>query len=238
MQARPLNIYPLSEQSVVLSFGDEVSEDILKQISAYHRTLQQNPFAGYTDAVAAYTTLTVFYDALQVLLSDLPGADAFEKVSNYLMALAVKPAVAVKPANIITIPVFYGDDFGPDLEALATFHQLSVEEVISIHTRPEYIVYMIGFVPGFAYLGGLDGRLETPRLATPRPVIPAGSVGIAGKQTGVYPLETPGGWQLIGRTPLKMFGAGRAQPSLLQAGDKVKFAPISKDDFNQLSKAD
>jgi len=237
MQTRSLNIYPLSEQSLALSFGDVVSEDILKQISTYHHTLQQNPFVGYVDAVPAYTTLTVFYDALQVLLSDLPGVYAFEKVSNYLMALEFKPDIETKSANIITIPVCYGDDFGPDLEALAASHQLSVEDVISIHTQPEYLVYMIGFVPGFAYLGGLDERLETPRLATPRPVIPAGSVGIAGKQTGIYPLETPGGWQLIGRTPFKMFDTGRAQPSLLQAGDKVKFSSISRDEFNQLHQA-
>lgn len=238
MQKSPLNIYPLSEQSLVLSFGDEVSEDILRQINAYHHTLEHSPFAGYVDAVPAYTTLTVFYDPLQVLVSILPGIGAFEKVSNYLNMLEVKIEIVAKSANVITIPVCYGNDFGPDLEALATMHKLSADEVINIHTKPQYLVYMIGFVPGFAYLGGLDARLDSPRLATPRPVIPAGSVGIAGKQTGIYPLATPGGWQLIGRTPLKMFDAGRAQPSLLQAGDKVKFEPISTEVFDQLSQAD
>lgn len=241
MQASVLNIYPLSEQSLTISFGNEVSEETLRHINAFHQSLLQNPFSGYVDAVPAYTTLSIFYDPLQVLLSELLGTDAYEKVSNYLNALKIDFKEAKKQASVVEIPVCYGGDLGPDLESLAALHQLTVSEVIALHTEPAYLVYMIGFVPGFAYMGGLNPVLETPRLATPRQVIPAGSVGIAGKQTGIYPLETPGGWQLIGRTPLKMFDVDREQPSLLQAGDKVKFVPITRsefDDLNQPTNAD
>jgi inhibitor of KinA len=133
----------------------------------------------------------------------------------------------------VVIPICYGSSYGPDLDDVAAMHNLSSEAVISIHSAATYMVYMIGFVPGFAYLGGMHKVLASPRKATPRAAVPAGSVGIAGEQTGIYPLNTPGGWQIIGRTPLSMFNTHRTQPALLKAGDRVQFKPINTSQFKQ-----
>jgi inhibitor of KinA len=137
---------------------------------------------------------------------------------------------AMNERNIV-IPVCYGGEFGPDLKEVAQYHGLTEEEVIHIHSHGEYKVYMIGFVPGFAYLGGLSPKIATPRRTTPRTMIPTGSVGIAGGQTGIYPLATPGGWQIIGRTPLSLFRPNHRQPSLLRAGDIVRFQPITEKEY-------
>jgi inhibitor of KinA len=134
----------------------------------------------------------------------------------------------------VSIPVCYGGEYGPDLEYVARHHNLTPEEVISIHSEGEYLAYMIGFAPGFPFLGGLSEKIATPRRPSPRTSIPAGSVGIAGMQTGVYPISTPGGWQLIGQTPVKLFLPKQNPPSLLQAGDIVKFEPISKEEYQEM----
>ncbi|MEG2984683.1 MAG: 5-oxoprolinase subunit PxpB, partial [Peptostreptococcaceae bacterium] len=136
--------------------------------------------------------------------------------------------------NIVEIPVLYGGEFGPDIETVARHNNLSVEEVMDIHSKGEYLVYMLGFTPGFTYLGGMDNKIETPRLEIPRVKIPAGSVGIAGKQTGVYPIDSPGGWQLIGRTPIKLYDINKERPILLSAGDYVKFVPINKAEYEKM----
>lgn len=229
-------IYALSEQAVTLVFGSEIKETTANRIGNFNRLLNKNPFFGFTSSVPAYTTLSIYYDLLSVINSDLPGENGFEKVSNYLKSINSKNQEDVTEVpNRITLPVFYGAEFGPDLEAVSIIANLSVDEVINLHSTTVYKVYMIGFVPGFAYLGGMDERLASPRKLTPRASVPAGSVGIAGKQTGIYPLETPGGWQIIGQTPLKMFDTNRAQPSLLKAGDEVKFQSIGLEEFNELS---
>jgi inhibitor of KinA len=229
-------IYYLSEQAVTIEFGQEIAEYLLNAISGFNNLLHAQPFPGFRTTVPAYATLTVFYDPVLVYRADLPGTDCFEKVSGYLNSLnqQKKTTKSVK-GNTITIPVCYGGDFGPDLEEVAVLHQLSTADVIKLHSLVTYMVFMIGFVPGFAYLGGMDERLITPRKATPRKAVPAGAVGIAGQQTGVYPLQTPGGWQIIGQTPVKLFDANREQPSLLKAGDMVKFKPIDINEFNKLS---
>lgn len=233
MQIQPdFEIYYLSEQAVTLAFEPEISETQLQQITAFNKLINQNPFPGFRCTVPAYHTISIFYDPVKVIKSSLQGEDCFKKVSCWLRKLKFEPEnMQVKEARTITIPVCYGQDFGPDLEELANLHQLTTEEVISLHSSAVYKVYMIGFVPGFAYLGGMNALLDTPRKAIPRQKITAGSVGIAGKQTGVYPMETPGGWQIIGRTPLKLFDANRSQPALLKAGDSVIFKPISADEF-------
>jgi inhibitor of KinA len=225
------NTYYLSERAVTVEFGNEISET-LQQISRFNQLLQQQPFDGFSAAVPAYTSLTVFYDPLQVAASAIPGADSFEKVVNYLNQLHSEPGeIKTQEATTVTIPVCYGGNFGQDLEYVAALHSLTPNEVIDLHCSTVYKVYMIGFVPGFAYLGGMDELLASPRKTTPRKAIPAGSVGIAGQQTGVYPLKTPGGWQLIGRTPLTLFNPTLSQPSLLKAGDEVVFKPIAHHEF-------
>jgi KipI family sensor histidine kinase inhibitor len=142
--------------------------------------------------------------------------------------------IEIPSAETIEIPVCYGGDFGPDIEFVAQTHDLTVEEVIRIHSEPEYPIYMIGFTPGFPFLGGLPEKLHTPRLETPRTVVPAGSVGIANAQTGIYPIDSPGGWQLIGKTPLKLFDLQRSNPILLKAGDALKFKPITIYEYHRL----
>lgn len=135
---------------------------------------------------------------------------------------------------IVEIPVLYGGEYGPDIENIATHNNLSIEEVIKIHTSGEYLVYMLGFTPGFPYLGGMDKRIATPRLKTPRTKIPGGSVGIAGEQTGVYPIESPGGWQLLGRTPLNFFDPNNEKPFLINAGEYIKFVQISEEEYHKI----
>jgi len=230
-----LNIYALNEQAVTIEFGSVINEDVFQKVSAFNNLVNKRPFPGFYTTVPAYTTLTVFFDALLVIQSNLSGADCFEKVSGYLAGLKGKQNITNTLSETITIPVCYGSDFGPDLDEVANHTKLTVQEVINLHSAAVYKVYMIGFVPGFAYMGGMDEKLTTPRKSTPRGVVPAGSVGIAGQQTGIYPLQTPGGWQIIGRTPLKMFDANQSRPALLKAGDLVVFKQITQQQFDHLS---
>ncbi len=228
-----IQIYPISESAVTIEFGNAINEALMLRIAGFNQLLKQKPFPGLYDAVPAYTTLTVFFDPLVVIRATaLPGKSCYEKVSGYLQQLqGVNNPAPVAQNDIIVIPVYYGGELGPDLEYVADYHQLSVDEVIHIHTSAICKVYMIGFIPGFAYMGGLDDRLETPRKATPRSAVPAGAVGIAGKQTGIYPLQTPGGWQIIGQTPVKLFDASRQIPSLLKAGDRIRFEAVTLSAF-------
>ncbi|WP_293783392.1 5-oxoprolinase subunit PxpB [uncultured Pedobacter sp.] len=225
----------MSEKSVTITFGTTIDIDLLDLITDFNQLLLENPFSGLISTVPAYTTLTVFYDPLMVMSSDLPGEVGFEKVSAYLNNIVpTQTKKAAQVANELVIPVCYGGHFGPDLTTVALANHLTETEVIDIHTGGHYTIFMIGFVPGFAYMGGMDDRLSTPRKNVPTAKIPAGSVGIAGNQTGIYPMETPGGWQIIGRTPLKMFDVNRAQPSLLKGGDRVTFKAIDQAEFNTL----
>jgi len=236
MADKAFKIYYLSEMAVTVEFGQKIAENLLKAVNSLNELLYRQPFTGFHTTVPAYSTLTIFYDPVLVIRSNLPGAGCFEKVSAYLndLNLQKKTDNAIKGGTII-IPVYYGENFGPDLEEVASLHQISTGDVIKLHSAATYKVYMIGFVPGFAYLGGMDERLATPRKATPRPSVPAGAVGIAGHQTGVYPMETPGGWQIIGQTPVKLFDENREQPSLLKPGDTVMFKRIDLNEFNELS---
>ena len=231
-------IYPLSEHAVTLTFGSEIAEPTAAKIARFNFLLEANPFPGFTGCVAGYTTLSIFYNLLEVTRSELCGDNGFEKVSHYLKSLSDNSKSDGRnftPKRIV-LPVCYVADYGLDLDEVARNAKLSVDEVIDLHTRQIYKVYMIGFVPGFAYLGGMHERLATARKLVPRATVAAGSVGIAGKQTGIYPLETPGGWQIIGQTPLKMFDSGRSQPSLLKAGDEVQFKSVNFEEFKALEK--
>jgi inhibitor of KinA len=230
-----LTFYPLCEYALTVQLGNIIDEDILRQVSAFNKLLSAKPFPGLYQTVPAYTSLTVFYDP--IIVARQPGyigLSCFDKICNYLRELPADEYVSpeTQGMEMITVPVCYDDDFGPDMATVATANRLSAAELISLHSQPVYTVFMMGFIPGFAYLGGLHALLHTPRKTIPRKAVPAGSVGIAGGQTGVYPLESPGGWQIIGRTPLKLFDAARPEPALLKAGALVKFEPISVMEFN------
>ncbi|GAB3200115.1 inhibitor of KinA [Pontibacter aydingkolensis] len=229
----PIQLIPLGDKAVVLQFGEEVSEGTQSKIQAVAHYLDSHPTPGILEYVPAYTTLTVYYDPW--ILSEKGKKNPYDKVVGILQS-ALSKAKDDHKANgkrLVEIPVCYGGAFGPDLEEVAEKNNLTPEKVVELHTKKSYLVHMIGFAPGFPYLGGMDKRIATPRKSKPRAVIPAGSVGIAGTQTGVYPLETPGGWQLIGRTPLTLFNPEREEPSILKAGDQVRFIAISEQEFKK-----
>ena len=203
---------------MLVKFGERIDPAINRQVHALARRLASAPLAGMGEAVPAYASLLVHYD---------PAVLAEAPLLEYLLTQAGGLEVELTaPARLVEIPTLYGGDYGPDLAELAALHGLTPEEVVRRHSAAEYLVYMLGFSPGFAYLGGLDPAIATPRLATPRARVPGGSVGIAGSQTGVYPTDSPGGWRLIGWTPLKLFDPAREPPVLLAAGDRVRFVPV------------
>ena len=233
-----IKFFQIGENAISLEFGGEINEATLERISSLNQCIKQNPFAALLSTIPAYATLTLYFNVVG-LMSDvsMKGVTTLDKISAYIKSLNVDTNNDQQTQDhIIQIPVCYDATFGLDLEELTSFYQLTKKEIIEMHSSAVYTVFMIGFVPGFPYLGGLSEKLFTPRRQNPRPVIPAGSVGIAGKQTGIYPLETPGGWQIIGRTPLTLFDANRQQPSLLKAGDKIKFDPISLNEFEDLAR--
>lgn len=237
---KEIRITPLGDSGLVVKCGDGISLETHQRVRRLAECLENHSFPGMTEYVPAFTTVTIYYDPWIVMKEYAPG-DPKGKAQNPFAA--AKAAVtkllqslgnaATPPPNTVRIPVCYGGDLGPDLPEVAASNGLTPEEVVGIHCSAEYLVYMLGFAPGFAYLGGMSERIATPRRQTPRLAIPAGTVGIAGEQTGVYPIETPGGWQLIGKTPIRLFVPERTPPTLLKAGDLVRFYPISRKEFDE-----
>lgn len=213
------------DKAIVVEFGDIIDEDINRKVINLMKNIESSSLINSIyEMIPTYRSLMIIYNPLKITFNDL-----INSVKNIECNLKV---LDKREKNIIKIPVLYGNDCGPDIDTVAKHNRLSIEDVIRLHSEAEYLVYMLGFTPGFTYLGGMNSKLETPRLDNPRVKIPEGSVGIAGKQTGVYPIESPGGWQLIGRTPIKLYNPKRENPILLKAGDYVKFTPITKDEFN------
>jgi len=213
-----------------MTFGDAIAESTLREITAVVARLDQKRLPWIVDLVPAFTSLAVHYDPR--LVQRPADRTPYEAVLESLRSIAHNTRAAnAEPRAPVEVPVCYGGDFGPDLGEVAAKHQMSVDDVVTLHTGAEYLVYMVGFMPGFAYLGGLDERIATPRRSSPRTAVPAGTVGIGGQQTGVYPLVSPGGWNLIGRTPLHMFDPAREPPTMLATGDRVRFRAISLDEF-------
>lgn len=222
----------LSDRSVLVSFGNIIDPAINKKVLLLHKTLLQSGFEGFIESVPAYASIAVFYDVIQIKKHTTLTAYAF--VKNYLQQLLLQndPLQDTEPDSI-KIPVCYDEEFGPDIKQLAHDRRLSVQEVIDLHTAVVYRVYMIGFMPGFPYMGSVDEKLITPRKDQPRLHVTAGSIGIAGSQTGIYPIDSPGGWQIIGRTPIQLFDANSLPPCLLSAGDTVQFVSIEKNEFKK-----
>jgi inhibitor of KinA len=224
---------PLNETALLVAFENSIDESINNKVMALQQAVAKNNFKGFIETVPTYASLAIFYDAATVKNNYPVTSTVFDAVKKITEKLINKINIAaVSQRTTITIPVYYN---GEDVGFVATQHQLSTEEVINIHTAKTYRVFMIGFLPGFAYMGKVDERIATPRLSSPRTNVKAGSVGIAGFQTGIYPLPSPGGWQIIGQTPIKIFDATKNNPCLLQAGDEVQFTSIGKTDFEKLN---
>ena len=220
-------ILPGGDCAVTVQVGYEISEETNRKVVSLMRALAEAAIPGLRELVPSYSAVCVHYDSEQISYDQL-----LERLNNLEIKELSSESASQK---IVEIPVCYGGEYGPDLAFVAEHNGLSPEEVIAIHSGGTYLVYMLGFLPGFAYMGGMDERIATPRLTSPRARIPAGSVGIAGGQTGIYPLASPGGWQLIGRTPVKMFAMeGETGRFALSAGDRVKFVPITEEQYREM----
>ena len=217
-----------SDQSLLVTFGQEITLQAHQQVVKLLRLLESEPVAGIRNLHPAFCSLLVKFDGLRLRHEEVEAI-----LRRYLERLE---EVNLPEPRQVEIPVCYGGEFGPDLAGVCAMHGMTPAQAIELHASAEYLVYFLGFVPGFAYLGELPEALVTPRLAVPRRRVPAGSVGIAGNQTGVYPFATPGGWRLLGRTPLAMFQTDRDGLSLLSIGDRVRFTPISAERFAALEK--
>jgi len=217
-----------SDQSLLVTFGQEITLQANQQVRKLLRLLDLEPVAGIRNLHPAYCSLLVKFDGLRLRHEEVEAI-----LRRYLERLE---EVSLPEPRRVEIQVCYGGEFGPDLADVCAMHGMTPAQAIELHASAEYLVYFLGFVPGFAYLGELPEALVTPRLAVPRRRVPAGSVGIAGNQTGVYPFATPGGWRLLGRTPLAMFRTDRDELSLLSIGDRVRFTPISAERFAALEK--
>jgi len=226
-------IFPLGDSAATLDMGNVISESLNQKALAVQKWLLAHPFEGLKDCLVAYSSLTILYNPAVIKKYYHPERTVFDWVTGRLQeAFEQGIHMQTESRDIIRIPVCYDEDYGPDLAMLAKLKQLSIQEVINIHTAPVYNVFMIGFLPGFSYMGEVSESIAVPRKQSPAQVM-AGSVGIAGAQTGIYPLNCPGGWQIIGRTPLKLFDPFVPEPVKLQAGDRVQFYAITKKEFEE-----
>lgn len=215
-----------SDQALLVYLGEEIGIPPHERVVRLLRLLQREPLSWVRNLQPAYCSLLVSFDACQV--------DHAQVEATLRRYVERAEKIALPKPRRVEIPVCYGGEFGPDLEKVSTSHGLKTDRVIELHSSQTYHAYFLGFAPGFAYLGDLPESLATPRLATPRKKVPTGSVGIAGRQTAIYPFATPGGWNLLGRTPLEMFRVEREPMGLLEVGDEVRFRPINLEEFAEL----
>jgi len=208
----------MGDRSLLVELGDKIAPDVNRRVQQLMRQIERVQLSGVRELAPGYRSLLVVFEPLTIALDELKAR---------ITVICAEPAADdLPPAKLLTVPVFYGGDYGPDLQWVADHLRLSPGEVIRLHTETIYRVYMIGFTPGYPYMGELPKSLAVPRRSTPRTRVPKGSVGIAQRQTGIYPVESPGGWQIIGWTPIELFDPGRRLPSLLEMGDQVKFEAV------------
>ena len=217
------------DSALVIEFGNEISVDINKKIRKMMDDIKKENIDGIVELVPTYCSLLINYDVLKIDYNTL-----VEKLKTFLNNNL--ETAEGEEVTLIEIPTLYNDEVGPDLSYVAEHNKLSKEEVIKIHTGTDYLVYMLGFMPGFTYLGGMSEKIATPRLESPRLQIYPGSVGIAGKQTGMYPSMSPGGWRIIGRTPLKLYNPDSDTPVYISSGDYVRYVSISEEEYNDILK--
>lgn len=213
------------DRAITVEFGDKISETVSRRVSAMKREVERRRIYGVEEVVQTYRSLLIYYDPIR----------GYRELEKELIEIERMLETEERtPERTVEIPVLYGDEFGPDIEAVSRHCGLPVDEVVKRHAEGRYLVHMIGFTPGFPYLGGLDESISAPRRDTPRLKVMKGSVGIAGVQTGIYPIESPGGWNIIGRTPLKLYSTDREVPVLLEPGDYVSFKSIDRDEYERL----
>ncbi len=233
MQTKP-TFHPLGDQALLVSFGHEINLEINEAVYQLYATLLNDAEPCWTDLIPAYNSLTLLYDASTLFKKY--GQSPYHFVKGYVATcLASLLPTETRSARSVDMPVCYHPEYGLDIVAYSKKCSISVRELIQLHTGIRYHVYMLGFLPGFAYMGTVDKRIAGPRLDKPRTAVPAGSVGIAANQTGIYPLQSPGGWNIIGRTPIQLFDISKEEPSYLQPGDSVRFYEISKSEFEEVS---
>jgi len=217
---------PLGDRALCVELGDSISEATNRRVHSLSREIGRLGARGVLDVVPTYRSLVVYYDPLSI-----SHADLVSRIGELDGTLEEGEAVAPR---LVEIPTLYGGEYGPDIGDVAGHNGISEADVIEIHSGTDYPVYMMGFLPGFPYLGGMSERIATPRLKTPRSTIPAGSVAIADRQTGIYPVESPGGWRLIGRTPISLFDPTREPPVAIEPGDYLRFVQVDQSEYGAI----
>lgn len=217
------------DKALTMEFGNSISKEVNNKIRSITVAIETRNIKGIVELVPTYRSLMIHYNPLKI---------SYDELINALKQLEIQlETIELPAAQVVEIPTLYGGEYGPDIENVANHNQLKLEDVINIHTSNEYLIYMLGFTPGFPYLGGMDPKIATPRLESPRTKINAGSVGIAGGQTGIYPIDSPGGWQIIGRTPIPLFDSQREIPILLKAGNYIIFRSIGENEYKEIEEA-
>lgn len=222
-----IRFLPCGDSALTVEFSQEINEQTNRKIQFLATQLSSGKVRGIRECVPTFCSLTVYFDSLTISTGKVK-----RKLTKFIASYKEDTG---KQKRIFMIPVCYEDAYAPDLKDVCTLTGLSREEVIAIHSGTDYLIYMLGFLPGFPYLGNMDPRIEAPRLDSPRTRIPAGAVGIGGKQTGIYPLASPGGWRLIGQTPVKVYDPDRADPILYSAGDYIRFYPITGAEYTAIA---
>ncbi|MGN1022086.1 MAG: 5-oxoprolinase subunit PxpB [Lachnospiraceae bacterium] len=231
MAEETVRICPEGDRALLVDFGNVIDEKTNRKVERLAGLLKERTFSGIRELMPAFSSLLVLYHPEVTTYRTLK-----EQVETLLPKLSQDAKEGPKSRRIHHIPCCYGGAFGEDLPSMEELTGLTAKEIIQIHTKDAYRIYMLGFLPGFVYLGGLDSRIQAPRLATPRTKIPAGSVGIGGAQTGVYPIASPGGWRLIGRTPVRLYDPDRAEPILCRAGEYLRFEPVTEEEYHAIAK--
>jgi inhibitor of KinA len=229
VRANPVTIFPLGDSALTVEFGKQISAVLNQNAIALSDHFKQNPFAGFVETVPAYASTTIFYDLIEVRQSFPQFSTAYDAVKSFAEnALKDLNKTGGDERRLIEIPVNFAGEYGPDLAEVAKYANVTADEVVELFTSDTYRVFMLGFLPGFAYMGEVDERIAIPRHKTPRSKVAKGSVGIAGRQTGIYSLESPGGWQIIGRTDVGLFSPGSDPPCFLRPGDSVRFVDVRR----------
>lgn len=224
-----LYFQPLGDGGIRVGFPQQITPEVNQMIRAFVFALEHEKLEGVLEWVPTYTAISIYYDPKVLQFKEM--VEQLQKIHQRL------GEINLPPSRLVEIPVLYGGDGGPDLVYVAEYHNISTDEVICLHTSRPYLVYMLGFTPGFPYLGGMSEALATPRLANPRTKIPGGSVGIGGSQTGIYSIDAPGGWQIIGHTPVSLYDIMKEEPVLLRAGDHLQFISIDEEEYQQIKEA-